>query len=86
MVERCPLSAYGCEHYQIRVQPKGGKHEVSLRLLFSEGMGGCLIVVLIVLRQIASSHVKTWIFLNARRLNRFIVPCTVLKSMWGHRS
>ncbi|XP_063685547.1 F-box only protein 30-like isoform X1 [Bolinopsis microptera] len=28
MIERCPLSAYGCEHYQIRIQPKGGKQEV----------------------------------------------------------
>ena len=28
MLERCPLAVYGCKHYEIRVQPKGGKHQV----------------------------------------------------------
>ena len=34
MIERCPLSAYGCEHYQIRIQPKGGKQEVGLKKIY----------------------------------------------------
>lgn len=35
MIERCPLSAYGCDFNQIRVQPKGGK----LQIEFDDELG-----------------------------------------------